>query len=193
MKHLLLTVASVLLIIGTMGTAHDDEPAPSQMRMVQFSLPLLLEEPAPVVVPRPAEPKGRWVEVCATAYTPTNAVDSEYHATKGAYRWKTADGRTDVRKKPYGIAVPLQRRKDGKKIPVWKFGTQVIIPTGNGYLDRSRPEERVFSVDDTSDSDLFFYSKQGKLHIDVRFVDEADALKWAGPRGYRFLKIFILE
>ena len=135
---------------------------------------------------------GRWVEVCATAYTPTNDIDAEYHATKGKYRWKTADGRTDVRRVPYGIAVPLQRRSD-KKLPVWPFGTRVIIPTGYGYLDRSRPEERMFKVDDTSESSKFFYSKNGKLHIDVRFVDDADAIKWAGPKGYRFIKIFIVE
>lgn len=136
--------------------------------------------------------KGRWVEVCATAYTPTNAVDSDYHETKGKYRWKTADGRTDVRRTPYGIAVPLQRRSD-KKITVWPFGTRVIIPTGYGYLDRSRTEERIFKVDDTSESSKFFYSKNGKLHIDVRFVDDADAFRWAGPKGYRFIKIFVIE
>ena len=136
--------------------------------------------------------KGRWVEVCATAYTPTNAIDSDYHATKGKYRWKTADGTTDVRRVPYGIAVPLQRRSD-KKIPVWPFGTKVIIPTGYGYLDRLRPADRVFKVEDTSESSKFFYSKKGKLHIDVRFVDDADAIKWAGPHGYRFIKIFVIE
>lgn len=136
--------------------------------------------------------KGRWIEVCATAYTPTNAIDSDYHATKGKYRWKTADGRTDVRRVPYGIAVPLQRRTD-KKIPVFPFGTRVIIPSGNGYLDRMRPDDRVFPVDDTSESSKFFYSKNGKLHIDVRFVDDVDAIKWAGPKGYRFIKIFVIE
>lgn len=135
---------------------------------------------------------GRWVTVCATAYTPTNAIDSAYHETKGAYRWKTADGRTDVRRVPYGIAVPLQRRSD-KKIPVWKFGTKVIIPTGYGYLDRLRPSDRVFKVEDTSESEKFFYEKKGCLHIDVRFVDDADAIRWAGPLGYRFITIFVVE
>ncbi len=135
---------------------------------------------------------GRWVEVCATVYTPTNKIDEDYYASKGKYRWKTADGRTDVRRVPYGIAVPLQRRSD-KKIPVLSFGTKVIIPTGYGYLDRSRPEDRVFQVDDTSESQEYFYSKDGKLHIDVRFVDLSDAIRWAGPKGYRFIKIFVIE
>lgn len=137
--------------------------------------------------------KGRWVEVCATAYTPTNPIDADYHATKGKYRWKTADGRTDVRRVPYGIAVPLQLRKDDKKIPVWAFGTRVIIPAGNGYLDRSRPDDRIFKIDDTSESSKFFYSKEGKMHVDVRFIDYKDAIKWAGPQGYRFIKIFVIE
>jgi len=190
MKLTLLFIAAVLLNVAVMRDAHDGE-RPLQKIVYTYSAP---------VCEAPKEDDthymgltGRWVQVCATAYTPTNAIDGAYHATKGAYRWKTADGKTDVRKIPYGVAVPQQRRADRKKVPEWDFGTQIIIPVGYGYLDNIRKNERVFSVDDTSESSLFFHSKQGCLHIDVRFVDTKDAIKWAGPLGYRFISVFVID
>lgn len=197
MKCALLFIAAVLLNVAVMRDAHDGE------RGLQESVYTLSKPAVPLPVYEAPKPKeddthymgftGRWVQVCATAYTPTNAIDGAYHATKGAYRWKTADGRTDVRKIPYGIAVPQQRRSDNKKIPEWDFGTEIIIPAGYGYLDNIRKDERVFPVDDTSESSLFFHSKQGCLHIDVRFVDTRDAIKWAGPLGYRFISVFVID
>ena len=198
MKYLLLILAAGLLNVGAMHDAQDSE------RINRIFIRPMPEIPCDIVpLPIYEAPKnddthymgfvGRWVQVCATAYTPTNAIDSDYHATKGTYRWKTADGRTDVRKIPYGIAVPQQRRFDGKKVPEWRFGTRVIIPNGHGYLDNIRKDERIFPVDDTSASSLFFHSKQGCMHIDVRFVDTRDAIKWAGPLGYRFISIFVIE
>lgn len=199
MRVLLLFIAAVLLNAGVVRDAHDEERA-SILRCVR----LMPEIPCDIVpLPIYEAPKnddthysgftGRWVKVCATAYTPTNPIDGDYHATKGAYRWKTADGKTDVRSVPYGIAVPQQKRTDGKKRPEWDFGTKVIIPTGHGYLDKIRKNDRIFPVDDTSESSLFFRSKNGCLHIDVRFVDTKDAIKWAGPTGYRFISVFVID
>ncbi len=203
MKWLVSLLTAVLLIIAAVTEAHDEEivyttsESPSAPTLPDDWSPTPWRIPSGIVLPVEDDTHyqgfaGRWVTVCATAYTPTNSIDGDYHATKGAYRWKTADGRTDVRRVPYGLAVPLQRRSD-KKIPVWGFGTRVIIPTGYSYLDRSRSSERVFTVDDTSASKKYFYSKQGCLHVDMRFVDDADAFTWTGPLGYRFIKIFVIE
>lgn len=130
---------------------------------------------------------GHWEDVVATAYTPSDPIDDAYHATKGTrWRWITADGRTDVRREPYGIAVPL--RHGG---PWWAFGTRVIIPVGAGYLDRCRADERLFRVDDVGDGKEYFATERGQAHIDLRFVDRRDALRWAGPEGQRPLRVFV--
>lgn len=132
--------------------------------------------------------KGRWVDVRATAYSPHDAVDSEYHATKGKWRWKTADGTTDVRKVPYGVAVP---RIDGE--PWLPYGSRVIIPAGHGYVDRSRRQDRVFSVDDTGGRISQRTRKDGIIYLDLRWKHTESALQWAGPLGYRTLRIFVIE
>lgn len=85
--------------------------------------------------------KGYWKEARLSAYSPHDAIDAEYHATKGErWRWICADGKTDVRHEPYGIAAPSSVR----------FGTRIFVPTGHGYLDSSRAEvhQRIFTVTD---------------------------------------------
>lgn len=57
----------------------------------------------------PQTPPGHWVDVIATAYSPEDPLDGAYRSTKGKWRYITADGRTDVRRNPYGIAVPCGR------------------------------------------------------------------------------------
>lgn len=131
--------------------------------------------------------KGRWVEVRATAYSPHDPIDSDYHATKGKWRWKTADGTTDVRREPYGIAVP---RIDGE--PWLPYGTRVVIPTGYGYVDRSRAC-RVFTVDDTGGRISTRTRKEGVTYVDLRWKGTADAVKWSGALGYNVVKIFVIE
>lgn len=136
------------------------------------------------------ELRGRWITVRATAYSPHDAVDGAYHATKGdRWRWITADGRTDVRQTPYGIAVP--RLAGGR--PAWPYGTRVLIPAGQGYLDRSRPAERIFTVDDTGGAIRGKTEKSGVLHIDLRFRSESSAREFAGDRGWRELRVMVLE
>jgi hypothetical protein len=132
---------------------------------------------------------GHWEEVVATAYTPSDPVDAAYHATKGErWRWICADGTTDVRRKPYGVAVPLRRGE-----PAWPFGTRLIIPTGLGYLDRCREDEREFTVDDVGNGVQYFPAEEGRIHLDFRFVDRRDALRWAGPEGKRRLWVFVCQ
>jgi hypothetical protein len=129
---------------------------------------------------------GRWESVVATAYSPHDGIDSNYHSTKGErWRWVTADGRTDVRWKPYGIAVPL---KPGTRTPWWAFGTKVLIPAGQGYLDQSQPGDRLFTVDDVGNGREYFKTKRGKLHIDLRYMNTASAIKW----GEKTIRVFVV-
>ena len=133
---------------------------------------------------------GRWMTVRATAYSPHDSVDGDYHASKGArWRWITADGRTDVRERPYGIAAPML---EGKK-PVLPFGTRIVIPAGQGYLDQARPHQRTFIVDDTGSGIRKRTRASGILHLDLRFRSEAAARSFAGERGWRELRIFVLD
>lgn len=137
---------------------------------------------------------GRWVEVAATAYTPTNAIDSEYHASKGTrWRWILADGKTHAKRTPYGIAVKLFEGKDGKWRPALPFGTRVYIPTGYGYLDRARKDERIFTVDDGSASTLYQTKIEGRMHVDLRWIDTGDAIRWSGATGHQNMRVFVIE
>lgn len=129
---------------------------------------------------------GRWVDVAATAYSPADPIDSAYHASKGErWRWITADGRTDVRDTPYGIAVPLSNRK-----PMWAFGTQVIIPPETGYVAKSRPN-RLFTVDDVGNGRQYWSHRAGLMHVDLRFKSHDSAIAWAGPAGWRKIRVFL--
>lgn len=134
--------------------------------------------------------RGRWLTVRATAYSPHDAIDGSYHATKGErWRWITADGRTDVRKQPYGIAVP--RLAGGR--PAWPYGTRVLIPAGQGYLDQSEPVDRFFTVDDSGGAIRGRTESSGILHIDLRFRSESSAKAFGGAAGWRELRVMVLE
>jgi hypothetical protein len=129
---------------------------------------------------------GDWVEVVATAYSPIDPIDGAYHATKGPrWRWITADGLTDVRLEPYGVAVP---NRGGR--PRWAYGTKLLIPIETGYLARTRPDDRVFEVDDTGGRISSLTRETGRVHIDLRFKTPASAVQWAGPSGSRVIKVF---
>ena len=133
---------------------------------------------------------GRWLTVRATAYSPHDAIDGHYHATKGdRWRWITADGRTDVRTTPYGIAVP--RLAGGR--PAWPYGTRVLIPAGQGYLDQTRPDQRIFIVDDTGAGIRRRTKESGILHLDLRFRSEEAARSFAGASGWREMRVFVYD
>ncbi len=137
------------------------------------------------------EPKGYWVTVRATAYSPHDALDGDYHHSKGdRWRWITADGRTDVRSVPYGIAVPLLC--GGR--PIWPYATRVLIPAGQGYLDLSGgPADRTFAVDDCGSAIRRRSIATGILHIDLRFRHESSALAFGGSDGWRELRVFVFD
>ena len=138
--------------------------------------------------------EGHWIEVAATAYTPTNAIDSVYHAAKGTrWRWILADGHTNAKRTPYGVAVKLTQGGDGRWRPALPFGTRLYVPVGSGYLDRSRPESRVFPIDDGSASSQYDAHVDGRMHIDLRWIDTGDAIRWSGDEGHRMLRVFVIE
>lgn len=125
--------------------------------------------------------RGYWLRVLATAYSPHDALDAAYHATKGErWRWITADGRTDVRKVPYGIAA--------SSLP---FGTRVFIPANSGYLERSRTalSDRVFAVSDRGSTLNREATEAGCERIDLRYRTEYSAIHF----GRRDLWIFVIQ
>ena len=125
--------------------------------------------------------QGYWQQARLSAYSPHDALDKAYHETKGErWRWITADGRTDVRSEPYGLAAPSSIR----------FGTRVFIPTGHGYLDRSRPtpDERLFVVSDRGERIERGSAAGQRICIDVRFRTEYSALAF----GIKDALVFII-
>lgn len=137
---------------------------------------------------------GYWVTVDATAYTPTDPHDGSYHATKGVDRWMTAGRISDVRKVPNNIAAPFRAGPDRvRNVTMFvDYRTKVLIPKGYGYLDRMRPEDRVFTVDDTGGTITKLTMQSGRVHLDLRFQSRSDAIKWAGPTGKRTIQVFVI-
>ena len=123
---------------------------------------------------------GYWQQARLSAYSPHDALDRDYHETKGKWRWITADGKTDVRYSPYGIAAPS----------AWPFGTRIVIPVEVGYLAISRPgiHSRCFVVDDRGSAIERGYLSEKRLFLDLRFRTERSALAF----GTKHLWVFII-
>ena len=124
--------------------------------------------------------KGYWIKARLSAYSPHDALDREYHATKGGrWRWITADGKTDVRSRPYGIAAP-------SRIP---FGTRIFLPTGYGYLDTSMPSpyQRCFVVDDRGGAIESRWLAGESLPLDLRYRTEYSALAFGVKDAWVFI------
>jgi 3D (Asp-Asp-Asp) domain-containing protein len=119
---------------------------------------------------------GRWVEVVATAYSP---IDRYTRDDTGNPRRLTATG-ISTKRVPYGVAV------DPAAIP---YGTRIIIPSGNGYLDRLRPADRSFVADDTGPMITDATRKSGVVHVDLRYIGVPDALRF----GVRRFRVFIVS
>lgn len=123
---------------------------------------------------------GYWTKARLSAYSPHDALDREYHESKGErWRWITADGTTDVRRRPHGIAAP-------SSVP---FGTRIFIPLGYSYLDQTHASlpERIYAVDDRgsaiergSESDL-------RLCLDLRYRTEHSALAFGVKDAWVFI------
>lgn len=124
--------------------------------------------------------RGRWILARLSAYSPEDAIDQAYRATKGE-RWRDicADGRTDVRSEPYGIAAPSGIA----------FGTRVFIPAGYGYLDRCRSGlyERLFTVSDRGGKIGSYQNANGSIALDLRYRTEYSALAFGVKDAWVFI------
>jgi 3D (Asp-Asp-Asp) domain-containing protein len=107
---------------------------------------------------------GEWVpvEVTATAYCPCRVCCGARAAGL------TADG-SDVREWPYGIAV------DPRWLP---YGTPIMVPHGQGYLDQQQPDARLFYADDTGGTIRRRTRATGHPHIDLRFRQHGNAARF---------------
>lgn len=162
---------ALLLALCLAALCGSAQPPPSIAEIVQPPPPRsdfgpdFYRDPAPTVavaLPVPAPSRTWWrLRVLTTGYSPHDAVDGAYHATKGPrWRWITADLVTDVREEPYGVAV------DPRALP---YGVDIVIP---GY-------HRGAAVDaDDTGGRLRQSWARGVLHLDLRFRTEASALKW---------------
>ena len=124
--------------------------------------------------------QGYWQQARLSAYSPHDALDREYHETKGErWRWITADGRTDVRTVPHGIAAP-------SSLP---FKTRILIPNGHGFLDSSRtsPHSRCFTVDDRGAAIDSGAVLEGRLWLDLRYRTEHSALAFGIKDAWVFI------
>jgi 3D (Asp-Asp-Asp) domain-containing protein len=117
--------------------------------------------------------EGYWVKAVVTAYSPHDAIDSDYHLTKGKDRWHTAS-MVDVREQAYGVAVP----HNGRGKPLVPYGAKIYIPVGYGYLDESRADDRWFPVDDTGGAITRNTSDTRQIHLDLRYRTEYSALRF---------------
>lgn len=115
---------------------------------------------------------GRWMTVKASAYCPCSICCGERAAGL------TADG-TSVLESPYGVAA------HPRYLP---YGSLVIIPIGQGYLDRTRTD-RLFRVDDTGGVVRRRTVETDDLWIDLRFRSHATAKAW----GVRTIAIFVVD
>ncbi len=123
---------------------------------------------------------GYWQQARLSAYSPHDALDREYHESKGErWRWITADGRTDVRARPHGIAAP-------SSLP---FGTRIFLPTGIGFLETSRtlPLDRCFVVDDRGSAIQYGSVSEKRLWLDLRYRTEHSALAFGVKDAWVFI------
>lgn len=113
------------------------------------------------------------VDVTATAYCPCKICCG----LRGV--GITANG-TDTRTTPYGIAA------DPDRIP---YGSTIWIPTGEGYLDKSRPDDdaRQFTVDDTGGIIRRRTRQTGRVHLDLRFIQHRNAERF----GVRRMTVYL--
>lgn len=143
-------------------------------------LPLAAEEMYAQEITQYGPWKGRWVKARLSAYSPHDRIDAVFRATKGdRWRWITANGKTDVRNSPYGIAGPSSLR----------FGQRIFIPRGHAYLDESRASghERLFVVDDRGAAIERGSMSEGRIWLDLRYRTEHSALLFGVKEAWVFV------
>ncbi len=117
--------------------------------------------------------KGHWITVEATAYSPTD----DYTKDDACNPTRLTSVGISTASIPYGIAV------DPKVIP---YGTRLIVPAGNGYLDQTRPTDRTFVADDTGSA---ICRGGSTIRIDLRYKTTQSAKNF----GRKTIKIFVVE
>ena len=193
MKPLILLLLFVLPI--TVVSSGADEISLSS---VYHNSPNIITEPTTITIETPSndirnsmpvvrEPKGKWITVIATAYSPKDTIDSHHKNCQDDF---TAN-MNKLSTHPYGIAIPMAKNPEGRScVPVIaSYGQLIYIPIGYGYLDKSRRTNRVFEADDTGGTINTKTRETGTPHIDLRFQDESSAKKF----GKKEILIFVFD
>lgn len=193
MKPLILLLLIVLPI--TVVSSGADEISLSS---VYHNSPNIITEPTTNTIETPSndirnsipvvkQPKGRWITVIATAYSPKDAIDS--HNKNCQDDFTASMNRLSTH--PYGIAIPMAKNSEDRScVPIIaSYGQSIYIPIGYGYLDKSRRTNRVFEADDTGGKINTRTRVTGIPHIDLRFEDESSAKKF----GKKEILIFVYD
>lgn len=117
----------------------------------------------------PALPAGFWLAAQVTAYCGGPCKECQTTGT-------IANG-TSTTRVPYALAAD-------RSLPM---GSRVYIPAGIGYLDRLRPSDRVFTVDDRGGALDTEALASGVFRIDLRFIGHADAKRF----GRRMVDVYV--
>jgi 3D (Asp-Asp-Asp) domain-containing protein len=203
----LLVVLTACVVTYRFAFANEsDEVNTVELRTVAQPIPVapavMLPPEVPVAVapkpvaPKPVAPKrklkswqsmydgyvGHWRTVRATAYAPDDP------CSKVIPDWTTSTG-VDCHEEPYGIAVPY---RNGKPLFV-PYGTKIIVPPDTKYVSKTRSSDRIFVADDTGGVITTKTKRLGHVYVDLRFKSASSAIRWAGPKGYRVIKVFIID
>jgi 3D (Asp-Asp-Asp) domain-containing protein len=122
-----------------------------------------------LLAPRAKASEGRWVTVEATAYC---GGPCELCETTGV----TANG-THTSERNYGVAASPDQR----------LGGVVFIPSGAGYLDISRSDNRWFVIDDRGGALRTEWRRSGITRLDLRYRTHASAQQF----GRKLMLVFI--
>lgn len=163
-----LAVAAAILLCGSAPARPPTDLCPHPLPPPRMPPPAVVipldffDQPVTATAAAPTDTRTWWrLRALTTAYTPNDAIDGAYHATKGErWRWITADCETDVREEPYGVAV------DPRAIP---YGTDIRVP---GYHRGA-----AVTADDTGGRLRQSWSR-GVLHLDLRYRHGSSATAW---------------
>lgn len=187
----------IMLLAASRGNAEADKMASVGgpiNALATFSLPSKAEEESTAimiekevreeptfreeVVQSPVQqPKGRWVEVAVTAYTPFDAIDSRSGFQDG-YTSIMVNTQSGNPNHMYGIAA------DPRVLP---YGTEIYVPGYWEALQRNKVSKptRMTRVDDTGGAMRRSWRRYGVIHIDLRFRTTRGARNWLRRNAHR--------
>jgi 3D (Asp-Asp-Asp) domain-containing protein len=162
---------------------YQDEPVitthlDSDAAISSTPIPEIVEEPIEVV-----QPKGEWVWARVTAYCPCEIccgkeiTDPAYGITSTQVNVLSGNPND-----AYGIAA------DPRAVP---YGTTIYVPEYWESLQRNRtfiPTDPI-QVDDTGGGMRRSWSREGVIHLDVRYRTHSAAQNW----GRRWMRVFIYD